>query len=225
MAGRRFDLHVHTRASPDSSLRVEEAIEEALVQGLSGLAITDHNTTKALHRAREVLSDHREFLLIPGQEVSTPEGHLLVYGIEDPLPRDVPVRDLLDQVRDRGGVSVIAHPFRWVHGMGRERASTLPVQGLEAMNGRNAEIANAKAALLAARRGVSATGGSDAHERSGMGRCLTEIPEEVDTVEEVLDCLRKGRTRALGQGRSTWGRMALSLENAAKRLARGLRPV
>lgn len=225
MAGRRFDLHVHTRASPDSSLRVEEAIEETLVQGLSGLALTDHNTTEALTRAREILSGNREFLLIPGQEVSTPEGHLLVYGIEEPLPRGLPVLDLLEQIRDRGEVSFIAHPLRWVHGMGRERASTLPVQGLEAMNGRNAEIANAKAALLAARRGISATGGSDAHERLGLGRCVTETPEEVQTVEDVLDCLRRGRTRALGQGRSAWERMALSLENAAKRLARGLRPV
>ncbi|MCL2569189.1 MAG: histidinol-phosphatase HisJ family protein [Oscillospiraceae bacterium] len=38
----RFDMHVHSSASGDCSTEMEETVQEAVLQGLSGLCFTDH---------------------------------------------------------------------------------------------------------------------------------------------------------------------------------------
>jgi glycosyltransferase involved in cell wall biosynthesis len=47
------------------------------------------------------------------------------------------------------------------------------------------------------------TAGSDDHGLFNVGRTWTEIPEHVNTVEEVLDCLRAGRCRPGGEAGSS----------------------
>ena len=225
MANLRLDLHVHTIHSRDSRLTVEDALQRAMTEGLSGIAITDHNSTRALAPARAFLEGNRTFLLVPGVEVTTASGHLLVYGMDREPPPHRPMEETLDAVREAGGVPVLAHPFRWVHGAGRRAAERLPVAGIEAMNGRNAELPNARAGLVAASRHLSATGGSDAHEVISIGRCYSEVSEEVASVEDFLEHLRRGRVQAGGRSRSNAERVWLSLVNAGRRARRGFRGV
>ncbi|MDE1880187.1 MAG: CehA/McbA family metallohydrolase [Euryarchaeota archaeon] len=222
MQGGRFDLHVHTRASKDSSLSVEDVLRDALVQGLQGVAITDHNSVAALPSARKAFESAPGFLLLPGVEVSTREGHLLVYGIEKAPAAHRPLAETLDEVARLGGVPVLAHPYRWAHGVGKELARTSRVLGIETMNGRNSEVPNAKAGVVAASRQVAATGGSDAHERGSIGRCFTRFSGEVRNAEDLLELLRHGHTQGEGRSQGLEGRVRISLKNAGKRLLRGL---
>lgn len=219
--GPRLDLHIHTRASPDSSLEVEEAVKQALVQGLEGIAITDHNTMDALPAAKEAVKGTPGFLLIPGVEISTQEGHLLAYGVSKVPAPHRPIRDTVGEVLAMGGVPVLAHPYRWAHGAGDQAARQLPVLGIETMNGRNAELPNAKAGLVAAQRRLSGTGGSDAHEAKSVGRCFTVCEDAATNSEEVLDLLRQGRVHAEGKSQKLGGRLSISLVNALKRVVRG----
>lgn len=221
MRGGRFDLHIHTRASRDSQLTVEQVLRDALVQGMNGVAITDHNTMEALPEARKVFSSIRGFLFLPGVEVSTRQGHLLVYGVERPPPSDRTLAETLAMVREMNGVAVLAHPFRWAHGVGRRLAETAPVQGIEAMNGRNSAVPNAKAGVVATARKLAATGGSDAHEPGSVGRCYTEAEDEVQSAEDLLELLRRGRVHAEGTSQTLTGRVQLSFANAGKRILRG----
>ncbi len=79
-----IDMHVHTNAS-DGVLSPKEAIQRAIENGLSGIAITDHDTVMgALSVKGLTLPDH--FTVIQGIEFSTiqnnKEIHILGYHLD-----------------------------------------------------------------------------------------------------------------------------------------------
>ncbi|AFM41932.1 putative metal-dependent phosphoesterase, PHP family [Desulfosporosinus acidiphilus SJ4] len=77
----RIDLHVHTLES-DGSLTVEEVLNLAHTQDINVLAITDHESTEGISRAKK-LAKHHNIEIIPGVELLTnfqgEEVHLLGY--------------------------------------------------------------------------------------------------------------------------------------------------
>ena len=223
--GFRLDLHVHSRHSPDSRMTLPQIVDSLGEAGLQGFALTDHNSI-AGHAELEVLA--RKFpmyRLIPGAEISTREGHLLVYGIRELPPVRRPVEDTVRWVEDHGGVAIPAHPMRWSHGIGRGLAERLAVPALEATNGHTGEIPNARAELVAARRGIGSTGGSDAHELRDLGRAVTEFPEGAGSVEELIEALRRGRARASGRSLTGAARLRVALRTGILRATRGFRPI
>lgn len=80
----RADLHIHsfgTLASydvRDSNMTPENIIEEALKENISIISITDHNEIGNIPAAIEYAKD-KNILVIPGVELSTSQGHFLVY--------------------------------------------------------------------------------------------------------------------------------------------------
>jgi predicted metal-dependent phosphoesterase TrpH len=221
----RIDLHVHSRASPDSTLDLGTVMEHLGAAGLHGMALTDHNTVAGHGTLRRLQERYPRYLFVPGVEVSAREGHVLVYGVDTVPPRHIPVEELVEWAAARNAVCVLAHPFRWVHGVGRRVAASAPVQGLEARNGRNSAVTNGRAELLAARRGLATTGGSDAHEARSLGRAFTSFPFDEPSVDELLERLRQGRCDPGGHSLSVGGRLALSLRNGLLRAGRGFRSV
>ncbi len=223
--GVRIDLHVHSRHSPDSPLDLESIANRLAFAGLRGFALTDHNSVAGHVELGQLRSRFPGALFVPGVEVSTREGHLLAYGVAEAPPRHRPVVETVQWVERHGGVSVLAHPFRLAHGAGRRVAETAPVAGIEARNGHNSEISNAKAELVAARRGLSATGGSDAHDLLSIGRAHAVFPERTETIDDVLDALRHGRVAPGGRSSPWPRRLRRGLRTSLLRVARGLRPV
>ena len=117
-----IDIHTHTYpTSDDSSLLPDELIQEAIRIGLDGICITDHDGFWKPQDIEE-LSRRHGFLVLPGCEVTTEEGHLLVYGLDRyifGMHRAAFVRELVD---DAGGAIVVAHPYRRdLHRRGRGR--------------------------------------------------------------------------------------------------------
>lgn len=81
-----YDLHVHTTAS-DGLLTPEEIIDLAMQIGLSGIAITDHDTVNGIQRAYDYIeSKLLELEFVPGIEINTDveegEVHILGYYID-----------------------------------------------------------------------------------------------------------------------------------------------
>src|ERR1700730_11838565 len=80
----RADLHVHSYLGShdvkDQTATPEAIIATAAQEGLKIIAITDHNeignVTPAVAAAAQQES---ELLVVPGVELSAPEGHLLAY--------------------------------------------------------------------------------------------------------------------------------------------------
>jgi len=221
----RLDLHVHSSRSPDSRLALATIAAQLPYAGLKGFAITDHNTTEGLREIPALRERYPGALIVPGVEVSTREGHLLAYGIDACPPVHRPLVETIDWVRDHGGEPVLAHPFRFSHGVGRRVATSAPVHALEVRNGHNSELQNLKAELLAAQRSLGGTGGSDVHEIRDLGRAYTEFPDGVAGVDDVLERLRRGITTAGGHSLPLPGRLRWSVRTGLLRLGRGLRPI
>ncbi len=89
--GARFfngDLHVHSFGGShdvkDSTMTVQALIDSALTLNISILAITDHNNDANLKPAIEYAEKFKgRFLLLAGVEITTANGHLLVYFSPD----------------------------------------------------------------------------------------------------------------------------------------------
>ena len=221
----RLDLHVHSVHSPDSRLPLDVIAARLPYAGLKGFAITDHNTVAGLRELPSLRARYPGMMIVPGVEVSTREGHLLAYGVTECPPAHQPVSETIEWVRAHGGEPVLAHPFRWAHGVGRRATLSAPVAAIEVKNGHNSEMQNLKAELIAAQRSLGGTGGSDGHELRDLGRAYTEFPEEVHSVEDVLERLRKGRCMPGGLSLPWSGRLRLAARTGFLRLGRGLRPI
>jgi predicted metal-dependent phosphoesterase TrpH len=223
--GYRLDLHVHSRHSPDSRLTLEELVGRLPYTGLRGFALTDHNSVRGHAELDELSRKYPSYVFLRGVEVSAVEGHLLAYGVSEAPPPQRPLGETVDWVRAHGGEPVLAHPFRWAHGVGRRVAEAAPVRAIEGRNGHNSEVANAKAELLGASRGWGLTGGSDVHALAELGRAYTFFPDDARSTEELLEALRRGRTQVGGRSLPFAGRLRVGLTNGAKFLTRGLRSV
>ncbi len=219
----RLDLHVHSVRSPDSALALPEIVDALGPAGLQGFALTDHNTVAGHDGLAKLQDRYPRYRFIPGVEVSTREGHLLVYGTSELPPVHRPLAETLEWTRARGLVTVLAHPLRWTHGVGARLAAAASVSGVEAMNGHNREVANARASLLASSRGIAETGGSDAHLPGEVGRAFTEFPEEAETVEELLATIAQHRCRGAGRSSNPSETARIALRSAWLRARRGFR--
>ncbi|MCI4340469.1 MAG: PHP domain-containing protein [Thermoplasmata archaeon] len=220
-----FDLHVHSRHSPDSREPVEALVDRAASMGLAGLALTDHNSIAGHAELAELAPRFPSLLLIPGVEVSTREGHLLLYGIETMPPVRAPISDTLLWAAAHGAVAVPAHPFRWSHGIGGGVGAQVPVSAIEVRNGHNGIRANRAAEALRSLRGLGGTGGSDAHRSAEVGRCTTVFSRPISHVADVVLELREGRSRGVGSELGATARFGLALATLGRRAARGFRPI
>jgi predicted metal-dependent phosphoesterase TrpH len=191
----RFDLHTHTFFSTDACNSPEEMIEAARRRGLSGIAITDHNTCEA-HDYLQGCQLPEGFLVIPGVEVSTAEGHLLCIGATIPYLQGKPAREVLAEIKKAGGIGIPAHPFdKWRAGIRADTLDTLELEALEVFNAAvTAKSYNEKALQYAKSRGLSMTAASDAHHDSASGVSWTTFELDELSVPALLAAIRKGGT-------------------------------
>lgn len=197
----RFDLHVHSFFSADASSSPEELIAIARDRGLSGLAITDHDTCDAHKYLVENKLERPDgqpahgFLVVPGVEVSTAEGHLLCIGTVLPNMRGQPAADVLRAIEDRGGVAIPSHPYdHWRAGIPEKFLDQLDLKAIEVFNAAAKKEYNQKALAYAAGRGLSMTASSDAHHASAVAVSFTHFELDDLSLADLLRALRKGGT-------------------------------
>ena len=107
-----IDLHCHTfPLSDDSFLSPDQLIERAKAVGLDGVCLTEHDFVWEPHKLRE-LAERHNFLVIPGIEVNTEDGHILVFGLNRYIYGMHRVAQLAQLVAEAGGAMVAPHPYR-----------------------------------------------------------------------------------------------------------------
>lgn len=116
--GRRWlagDLHAHSVHS-DGSLTVDGLASLARSRGLDFLAVTDHNTTSH-HASLPEASARLGISLLPGQEVTTDEGHANCFGDTGWIDFRMPADTWLASAQAAAGLLSINHPLagdcRW----------------------------------------------------------------------------------------------------------------
>lgn len=192
----RFDLHIHSNHSSDSGLAVDDILRKAVEKRLDGITICDHNTITGNYHARKRVKElGLPLLVLPGVEVSTTQGHLIILGARDNIPPDLTPQDTIRIARQKGGIIIAAHPFK-VRSLGNVEG--LDVDAIETFNSRCIFGENKKAEKMALRLGKAQVGGSDSHMLATIGLGFTEIDAEADEAS-VLNAIREGKTRPGGK--------------------------
>lgn len=172
----------------------------ARARGLDGIAITDHNTSECVDYFRKqglIREDGmpvHDFLIIPGQEISTAEGHLLALGVELPSLKGISAAEAVQMIHSKGGVAVAPHPYDSFRAGIRESVlENLPLDAIEVFNAASTlKSSNRQAREYALRKGLSMTAGSDAHLPHAVGVSYSLISMKELSLKGVLEGIRQG---------------------------------
>jgi predicted metal-dependent phosphoesterase TrpH len=217
----KMDLHVHSTFSPDGQVKPREILKRARHVGLGGICISDHNS---LQGSMDSLAMAKEFglVVIRGTEVSTSQGHMLAYGIGEPIKKGRAPARAVEKIHALGGLAAVAHPFRGVSGVGKRVACEIGPDAIEIINSHSSVSQNNRASELCAKLNASRIGGSDAHELTGIGKAYTVFEEPVASEEEALEAIRKRKVDAGGAGASMKEILYIKCDTFAYWLKRGL---
>ncbi|MCW4007019.1 MAG: CehA/McbA family metallohydrolase [Candidatus Bathyarchaeota archaeon] len=190
----RADLHIHTTFSDDSQISPKTLVEKLVAHpSIKVAAVTDHDSVKGIDTVRKLAAPYPDILILPGVEISTPLGDVLVLGTEQLPPKPWSVENVVGFARDNGYVSVAAHPYR-EYGLA-DYTKTSNVDAIEVINGGSPSFANKQAHELAKRMKLPGTGGSDAHQPHELYTVYTEIQADLN-VDDILSAIKKGRVHA-----------------------------
>lgn len=209
--GSIIDMHIHTVVgSMDSDISPKRLGEQAVMVGLTGVAITEH-----LHMWRQGEMEHfrqeHGLFAYNAREFNTEMGHVGVFG----LPADVKgmryISDLRRACKEYGAFMIMNHPFRYYPGPSsllfgdRWREQMLPLEDLcdhpvfsmvdavEVLNGGCIDRENLLAREVAEELGLPMIGGSDAHMPLEVGRYATMFEHDITSEAQMLAELHAGR--------------------------------
>ena len=188
-------------------MSVDELIEGSKSLGLDGICLTDHDNFWTGEQIKELSSRH-EFLVIPGCEINTEAGHVLVFGLSQYEFGIHKPEFLQASVQRAGGIIIAAHPYR--RRLIEEPAERPEIReemlerahadeffsichGIETLNGRGSTVQNKFSYDLGRRLNANTTAGSDAHKVEQIGTVATEFQRPVSCLEELIQELRDGR--------------------------------
>lgn len=190
----KIDLHAHSFFSGDGVSSPEQLIASAKKKGLQGFAMTDHNTCdavtymldKGLMRDDGLPVDG--FLVVPGVEVTTAEGHLLCIGATLPNLKGTPALEVCKLIHEAGGLAIPPHPFDLFRaGIRVGVLDTLPIDALEVFNAASTlKRYNRHAFEYAQSRHLPMTAASDAHHEAAIGTAYTILQTDDFSVQGVL---------------------------------------
>ena len=188
------DLHAHTRffhgrrslgdaVDPYGFRLLEAAVDR---RGIDGVATTNHDYCTRFSGSRVAA--------IPGIEVSTTRGHVLVLGPDPPtetVPLEYTPEEVVEMAHDRGCAAIVAHPFRNSTVADLE---DVPFDAIE-INGKHPRT-RPLVEEIAEESGLPVVGGSDAHFPFEAGRAYTLVDADRLTPEAVVEAIRDGRVEA-----------------------------
>lgn len=105
-----IDMHTHSTFS-DGVYSPSRLVDYAIEKGLSGIAITDHDTVDGIEEAIKRASIYKDFIIIPGVELSTEynneEVHILGYMINYKMEYLLKILQHLQDARSNRAVKII----------------------------------------------------------------------------------------------------------------------
>ncbi len=202
-----LDLHNHSIKSDDGRAKVENYCQWIRSRDIpiDGFVLTEHRQFEPTDYS--ALTNKYGLVILEGSEVETEYGHVLVYGVTEPMMRefdfervDNPLAEVLEAAEKHGGVAVPCHPGRPRVGMfahTEEYGVPEGVRIVEVYNGGSRDDEDQIALDSAEAFGYMGIGGSDAHIVSHVGRCATRFSNCIETMGELVEALQAGEFEAV----------------------------
>ncbi len=203
-----LDLHTHSIKSDDGRAKVENYCQWIRTRELpiDGFVLTEH-------RQFDTESDYSGLAaqfgltILKGAEVETEYGHVLVFGVTEPLMAafdfadiHLPLARVIEACEAHGAVPVPCHPGRKRVGMSahlEEHGVPEGVRIVEIYNGGSRDDEDQVAQAMAEELGYLGIGGSDAHIVSHVGRCATRFPSAIGDERALVEALNAGEFEAV----------------------------
>jgi len=192
----KADLHVHTIYSKDSLITPKDLIYFAKKRGLDAVAVTDHNQ---LEGARKIAKE-TDFLIIPGMEVSSSDGHIVALNVQELIPKGLSAIETVERIHKAGGVAIACHPYVYFKGCLRNNVCAT-FDAIEVINARAFPFKSSvkKAEQTAKKLGLSRVAGTDAHYGPQIGYAYTVIEAAEPSVEAITKAIVKGDCQPFGE--------------------------
>lgn len=196
------DFHVHAFPG-DGALAPWTLRDEARRAGLDVVAVTNHGQVFTARLARWISRFSDGPIVMPGEEITNPDYHLIALGVEHAVNADQTAAQAIAAIHAQGGVAVAAHPGRKFRGYADDE-TVAALDGAEAahpaMDRDDAfreEIADFFERARRLNPDVSAIGSSDFHSSPALAHCRTLVFARDRTAVAVIEAIRHGRTVAV----------------------------
>ncbi len=215
----KADLHVHSVYSSDSLITPRDLVYYAKRRGLNAVAVTDHDQVEG---ALKIAEETKDFLIIPGIEISSKDGHIVGLNVRTIVPKRLSAEETVNRIHDAGGVAIACHPFAFFKGsLGKSVSAKF--DAIETINARAFPFRrnSQKAEETARKLRLSRVAGTDAHYGPQIGFGYTLIEAELN-VKAVADAILAGHCEPFGQPVPVFVNLqqqVLRLRRMAKKLA------
>lgn len=190
----RIDLHVHSKYSFDGWMDPKDMVNVAIKKGLSGIAVTDHNTIRGGLKTKKYETEN--FKIIVGSEINTERGEVIgLFLSEEIISRSF--LDVLDEIKAQNGRVIIPHPFDDLRGNGiyPSKEDVKLLDCVEVFNSRCLRREyNDKAQQFAIYHGLNLSAGSDAHFANEIGKAGIIVHDY-----ELRDIMEKRKIKIFGE--------------------------
>ena len=203
-----LDLHTHSIKSDDGRAKVENYCQWIRSKELpiDGFVLTEHRQHD-FDSDYSSLAEKHGLVILKGSEVETEYGHVLVFGVTEPLTRafdfssiNLCLENVIETCKAHGAVAVPCHPGRPRVGMfahTEELGIPNGVKIVETFNGGSRDNEDQIAIDNAEELGYQGIGGSDSHIVSHIGRCGTEFTYDIYEMADLVCALQAGEFRAI----------------------------
>ncbi len=221
----KLDLHIHSKYSDDAVGSPKDIIKSVKKKGLDGIAITDHNNISGGLEALKIAP--KDFIVIPGIEISTKDGHLIALNVKKNIPKGLSVEDTVEKIVDLGGTPIVPHLFRNMSGIKEEKLKNIykNISSIEVFNSCSVNKSNYKSANTAKKYNLGGTGGSDSHVPEYCGLGYTIIKDGGATADNILTQIEKKKTWGKGTNLPLSYRQYRMIKSIRQFFQRGLKRI
>jgi len=176
----KVDLHTHSAASSDGSLREKDYRKMLDTGRLDYIAVTDHNTIAFAKKLNAKLGAQ----IVVGEEIMTRDGEIIGLYLTEKVKPGLSAIETVLAIKQQGGLVYIPHPFETIRkGITLAALNTIAkdVDIIETRNGRAVfQNKGKEAEAWAVQHKVPGAASSDTHGWYGWGRTYSMV-EDVPT--------------------------------------------
>ncbi|BDB97751.1 PHP-associated domain-containing protein [Saccharolobus caldissimus] len=195
-----FDFHVHSLYS-DGKYLPKDIVNFAKKLNIY-IALTDHDTSLGVRDVKEQV--------IPGQEVTTEYGHVIILCNFIPSPPNK-IDQLIDYAKENSCIIFPSHPFDiFRKGIGN-KIFEYKFDMIEIYNSKAPKSANKKAKEVATKLNLPGVANSDAHVIQAIGSAYNDLYEVIEfNLDDILDNLLKGKLKPITIGLSFKAKLSIA---------------